>query len=535
MAVDVRADLDRGQERASMKGEAGDLSVAEQRVFFRAWLERKVGIASIRFVETHVSILGLSPDRVWKLKKSVRFPFIDLSTRALRMRNAEREVALNRRFAPDVYLGAVALDDDDGAVIDTLVEMRRMPDDRRLAAVVSRSNGRDCVERIADALVRIHRVSPSSDVVERAGSLEALTELWSRNLEELRPFTTSLLDAGQIASVADDAFRYLKGREPLFAQRIAQGRIVDGHGDLLADDVFCLDDGPRLLDCLEFNDQLRYGDVLSDIAFLAMDLERLGRRDLADHLLSRYRQLSADSWPTSLADFYVAYRAVVRSKVACLSVAADDSPASTAARTARRLLMIAAAHLAHGRVRLVLVGGAPATGKTTLARALAQRTGWSVVHSDEVRKRLAGLEPTTSAAAELDAGLYTPAWNRRTYDVMLQTARELLSRGESVILDASWSAGDRRDDAARAAASTSSALTSCLLTAPKDLADARARARTSEGVDASDASDALTGPLRERFAPWPDAIDLDATQSANVLAVRVLEALGHAPSPDPER
>jgi uncharacterized protein len=516
-----------------MKGDAGDLSVAAQRAFFQAWLQRKVGGVPVRFVETHVSILGLSPDRVWKLKKSVRFPFIDLSTRALRMRNAQREVALNRRFAPDVYLGAVALDDDDGAVIDTLVEMRRMPDDRRLAVIVSRSNGRDCVERIADALVRIHRGSPSSEAIERAGSPEALTELWSRNLEELRPFTPSILDAGQIASIADDAFRYLKGREALFAQRIAHGRIVDGHGDLLADDVFCLDDGPRFLDCLEFNDQLRYGDVLADIAFLAMDLERLGRRELADHLLDRYRQLSADSWPTSLADFYVAYRAVVRSKVACLSVAADGSPASMAAPNARRLLVIAAAHLAHGRVRLVLVGGAPATGKTTLARALEQRTGWTVVHSDEVRKRLAGLEPTTSAADELDSGLYTPAWNRRTYHAMLETARESLSRGESVILDASWSASDRRDDASRLAASTSSELASCLLTTPGDLADARARARASSRTDASDASDALTGALRERFAPWPDAIRLDATEPANVLAARVLEALGKPP-PDPE-
>ena len=242
---------------------------------------------------------------------------------------------MNRRFAPDVYLGVVALDDSDGAVIDTLVEMRRMPDDRRLAGVVSRSSGHDCVERIADALVQIHRRSPSSEAIERAGSPEALRELWSRNLEELRPFTTSILDGDQIASVADDAFRYLKGREPLFAQRIAEGRIIDGHGDLLADDVFCLDDGPRFLDRLEFNDQLRYGDVLADIAFLAMDLERLGRRDLADHLLDRYRQLSGDSWPTSLGEFLdVAYRAVVRSKVACLSVAADGAPASAAARTA---------------------------------------------------------------------------------------------------------------------------------------------------------------------------------------------------------
>ncbi len=506
-----------------MKGENGELSVAEQRALFRAWLHRNVGGVPVKIVETHGSILGLSADRVWKLKKAVRFPFIDLSTAERRRLNAEREVTLNRRFATDVYLGVVPIDND-GVVIDSVVEMRRMPDERRLAVVASRSRGRECIDRIAGALVRIHRLAPTSAEIDRAGSAAALSEMWSRNLEEMRPFTTSILDADQIACVADDAYRYLAGREPLLVQRIADGHIRDGHGDLLADDIFCLDDGPRLLDCLEFDDQLRYGDVLADVAFLAMDLERLGHRDLADRLLDRYRQHSGDSWPTSLADLYIAYRAVVRSKVACLSISADDSTTtSAAAMTARGLLALAAEHLARGRVRLVLVGGPPATGKTTLARELERRTGWTVVHSDEVRKRLAGLEPTTSAEGELDAGLYTPGWNNRTYDAVLDTARELLSRGESVIADASWSDETRRKNAASLAESTSSVLVSFLLTTPAEIADARARARASSQ---SDASDALAGVLRVRFAPWPGAIHLDATEPVNVLAARVLEELG---------
>jgi len=499
---------------------ATDVSVAEQRERFRAWLRRRTGNAPIRVIETHVSIVGMSTDRVWKLKKAVRLPFIDLSTVTLRARNAEREVALNRRFAPDVYLGVVPLDDAGGVTTDAVVEMRRMPDERRLAVVAKSATAGDCVDRIAAELARIHRDSPASAEIDRAGSRDAVAELWARNLEELRPFAGSVLDAAELDRVAAGARRYLAGRAALFEQRIAAGRIRDGHGDLLADDVFCLDDGPRLLDCLEFDDELRYGDVLADVGFLAMDLERLGHRDLADRLLDRYREISGDSWPASLADLYIAYRAVVRSKIACLPGASGSRAASRA--TARGLLALAARHIAHGRVRLVIVGGPPGTGKTTLAGALERRTGWTAVHSDEVRKRLAGLEPTTTAADALDAGLYTPEWTARTYDALFATATQLLERGENVILDASWSDRGRRDAAARLAASTSSVMSNFVLTAPPELAAVRARARASAHVDASDASGAVADALRERFAPWPGAIELDAADPVEVIAERVL-------------
>ena len=200
-----------------------------------------------------------------------------------------------------MYLGVVPLDDAHGRVVDHVVEMRRLPDDRRLAAVAEH-DGAECVERLADRLVAFHAGAPTGGPIDRAGSPEALTRLWDASGDELRAFHGTVLDRETCDAVMSGAQRYLRGRTALLLDRIASGRIRDGHGDLLADDVFCLDDGPRVLDCLEFDDALRHGDVLADVAFLAMDLERLGRADLARRFLDRYADGAHETWPQSLAD-----------------------------------------------------------------------------------------------------------------------------------------------------------------------------------------------------------------------------------------
>ena len=174
---------------------------------------------------------------------------------------------------------------------------------------------------------------------------------------------------------------------------------------------------------------------------------------------------------------------------------------------------------------MVLVGGPPATGKSTLTRALAERTGWPVVHSDEVRKELAGLAPTTPAESALDQGIYTPGWDARTYDELLRTAGERLGGGVSVIVDASWSDPDRRTDADRIADATASAAVRFVLDVPDEVAQARARARSAARTDASDATARLAAPLRARFAPWPAAVRLDGTQPVDANVQRVLEEL----------
>ena len=236
----------------------------------------------------------------------------------------------------------------------------------------------------------------------------------------------------------------MDGRGPLFADRVATGCVVDGHGDLLADDIYCLPDGPRILDCIEFDDRLRFLDRLDDAAFLAMDLEYLGAPELADRYLDWYLEFAADPAPVPLRHHFIAYRAYVRAKVACLRSAQGDPDA---AAEARRHAELAAIHLRAGRVTLTIVGGLPGTGKSTLSAAIADHHGATVISSDRVRKEIAGLDPEHAAAAPFGEGIYTTEWTQRTYAAVLHRAAILLERGEHVVLDASWSSERHRASA----------------------------------------------------------------------------------------
>jgi len=480
--------------------------------------------SSARVAETHISWLLLIGDRAYKLKKPVAFEFLDFSTREAREAACRREVELNRRLAPDVYLGVADVNGPDAKPCDHVVVMRRMPEAQRLSALVLRgADVRDAVRALARLLASFHAGAESSAEISAAGTADAIRARWESSFVTMAPFYGNVLDARLAARIEDRVQQYLAGREALFAERVADHKIRDGHGDLLADDIYCLDDGPRVLDCIEFDDRLRYGDVLSDVAFLAMDLERLGAPGLAVSFLSWYREFADEHYPASLAEHYLAYRAHVRCKVACLRVTQGDE---TGADDAAALLELAADHLERTRVTAALVGGLPGTGKSTLATALADRLGWSVVRSDEVRKDLAGLGHGARAGAGYQEGIYSPANTQRTYREVLRRARVLLGRGESVLLDASWSSAAARDDASRMARETSAELHELRCVVPAEIAAHRLEARTASGRDASDATPTVAQRMRLGADPWEQAIPIDTTDSLAEAVSAAMAAVG---------
>jgi uncharacterized protein len=480
------------------------------------------GQAEIR--ETHSGVVVLSGDVACKVKKPVDLGFLDFRTLAARGRACRREFDLNRRLAPDVYLDLLTFRGSDGRVLEHAVLMRRMPDELRLSALAESGLDVDAhLRSLARIVAAFHSTARSGPRIATEGRAPALRRRWAANIEETVSFRGTVLDPAVHEEIAWRARSYVDGRAVLLAERASAGLVVDGHGDLIAEDVFCLPDHPRILDCLEFDDRLRYVDVLDDIAFLAMDLERLGRPELGERLLAYYAEFGGHPQPASLAHHYVAYRAFVRAKVACIR-AGQGAP--EAVDEARDLAGLSLRHLRAGEVRLVLVGGAPGTGKTTLAAAIADRIGGVLLSSDDVRREV-----------PLPAGQdrYSERAKAATYRELLRRSRLALKHGETVVADATWSRHSTRQAAERVAGETCSRLVALECRLPRSVAAARAQRRLDARAASSEAGADIALRLAAQREPWPEAAAIDTggpeREGPLAAALRVLAAppRGHQP------
>ena len=481
-------------------------------------------------IETHASVLTFEGELVRKRKKAVRFPFMDLTTPELRLSACHNEVDLNRRLAPDVYLSVDEVHDAAGVLVDAEVVMRRLPDERCLATLVT--SGADVTEELTDIarlLAGFHTTAGRGPVVDRSGTPDGLRDRWDADLDEWEPLAHEVLGCPTLDRERSLIHRYIAGRTDLLTRRVEGGHIVDGHGDLLARDIFCLPDGPRILDCLEFDPHLRYGDALADVAFLAMDLESLGRPDLAESFAQTYQRLAGDHAPASLLHIYIAQRAMVRSKVACLQVAQGDVAAIASARSH---LALCVRHLDSARPFVVVVGGAPGTGKSTLSARLAETTGWVHLRSDEVRRDIGALGREQRGHRDaLDEGRYAAAVTDQTYAALMDRAKLLLCGGFSVVLDATFAAVGYRRDARRIADATFSDVVELECHAPTDVIRERVLERERRQNDVSEAGLSVARALHRRQQPWPEAHPIDTTLSEDAQLVCALRHLSDTPVP----
>ena len=456
-------------------------------------------IAPVRVAETHISVLLFFGDKVYKIHKPVHFDFLDFSDRAARAADCHREVELNRRLAPDVYLGVADIVMD-GEPVDHMVVMRALPKERQLASLLQSDNRIGTwLDSVAAVLASFHRNAARSAEISECASQAALTLKWEENFEEVTRIVDCPLDPGIESEIRSLVPHWLRTHPALLESRIAEGHVCDGHGDLQASDIYCLDDGIRILDCLEFSDRLRWDDVCADVAFLAMDLERLGHPDAAGMFVKAYEQHSGDHLPPSLLHLHIGLRAYVRAKVACLR----SEQEAAASNSAAELQVLALKHLRSARSAVVLVGGLPGTGKSTLAAGLAAETGWVLIRSDEVRRHQSE-----------GPDRYAPESRAAVYEQLLRSARERLDEGESVILDASWISADERARVARLAEDAHIELLAICCTCDDSVGGDRIKQRLARGDDVSEATIAVRDVMEAGMDEWPSAIVIDTSHLA---------------------
>jgi aminoglycoside phosphotransferase family enzyme/predicted kinase len=493
-----------------------------------AYPEDPSSAAGVERIQTHISHLFLTGERVYKLRKNVDLGFVRFADREERNADCLREVQLNRRLAADVYLGVAPLLLDGGpprfgAVAETLcrltggevpehcVVMRRLPAHRDALSLLERGLlGAAQLDRLALAVARFHRRSslgtPASfePVAWRTRCTEPLEDSF-RLLGEL---PTQLVSARVLEGARGLARRFVSEHADRFEARRVAGRAVDGHGDLHLQHIwFDRDDAePVAIDCLEFDEGLRRVDAAAEVAFTAMDLVYRGRRDLAERFLRIYAQERDDFDLYGVVDYFIGYRAAVRAKVAGLAAgdpAIEDAQRAGAAKSARRHLVLCEHALREASPgALVLVGGVVGTGKTSLADALADRLFGVPVASDRVRRELA------SRRADPDASdRYASEAKARVYAGLLERARPVSTSGRTAILDATWS---RRIDRAhaRALAAELGARTLFVETrCPPELALQRLARRQAWGRDASDAGPAYHAESVAGFEGFDEATE----------------------------
>jgi len=507
------------------------------------WLQggAPLGGGEVRRIDTHGAVILLAGDRAWKLKKPVRFDYMDFSTTEKRHRALEAELRLNRRTAPRLYLGlhrvarapdgGLALDGA-GETVDWLLEMRRFPDGALLEEQAARGRldedrleGDGLIHDLAGHIVALHGMADPVPLPDGAARLRRVVE---GNAEMMTTFPAAL--------PREDSQR-LTGRlrakldalAPLLDARGRKGRIRHVHGDLHLGNIALVEGAPVAFDCLEFDAELATIDVLYDLAFLLMDLWQRGLAAAANRLLNRYLDLSPDDEDgMALLPLFMAVRASIRAHVlAARARQADGQGAAEGeARSARAYLDLALGLLdgMERAPRLVAIGGLSGTGKSTLARLLGARLGAPpgarILRSDVLRKRLAGVAPE----APLPPETYTRDSSERVYAELGRLAGRMLDAGCGVITDAVFASPEEREDIRAVARDRKARFDGLWLVLPEDGRVARVEGRRADASDA-DAAVVRAQTLRHSNRPEDWAL-LDAAGSSTALARRALAALG---------
>lgn len=467
--------------------------------------------------QTHISVVFLAGEYAYKLKKPIDLEFVDYSTFERRLHFCGREVELNERLAPDVYLDVAGIVDDDGLridldadphdeqVIECAVRMRRLDErDTLLARFERGAIPPGLFERLGRRLAQFHDDAEHGSHIDEYARFSVVEKNALDNFEQARNHVGQTVHPDVFDRLEQKIRQTLEQLQPLISQRADAGAARDTHGDLRLEHVYVTDGVLRIVDCIEFNEAFRYADPVSDIAFLAMDLGIRGWDDEADQLLDTYFHHCGDEQGRQLLDFYVSYRSCVRAKVHGFKAMEPEVPSEKrqlARQKARAhwLYALAAIEAPARGPRLWMLAGLPAAGKSTLGRRLIDQDRLDVIlDSDVVRKQLAGLTPDESADADIGEGIYTPDFSEKTYTELARRAADHLQKGRRVGVAATFVSDRRRLQLLEVARRLGVPVRFVECKIPDDLARRRLEARTG---DASDADIEVYEHLKDAWEP----------------------------------
>jgi len=442
--------------------------------------------AEVTHTETHISHLFFVGDLVYKIKKTVRFSFLDFSTLARRRLFLNEELRLNRRLAPSVYLGVMPICRDESGwrlggwtePAEYTLVMRRLPGKRMLPFLLETGQVTVAMMReLAEVIAKFHLGAEPAKGIEPRHWPAMVQQQWHENLTDLRPFVGGLIEEEALRAIQRFGESFFKEHGELLARRAAQGWIREVHGDLHCDHVCFAPEGIQIFDCIEFDSKLRLCDLAAEVAFLTMDLDVRGGASMAAPFVRRYSELMNDAEMAALLPFYQCYRALVRGKVHALR-AQGASQAAAYFRFAARLTWEPLQPF------IAILCGWTGSGKSTLARELGQRTGLQVINSDVVRKSMA--KSSGRQAVPLNQGIYSPSMNERTYAKIARMAEKELEAGKGVILDATYAQRVNREKIVHLAEKHRVPLALIHCFAPDETIRQRLVQREADGRDVSD-------------------------------------------------
>ncbi|MFH0958281.1 MAG: AAA family ATPase [Pseudomonadota bacterium] len=406
---------------------------------------------SVRVIQTHISIVFVAGELVYKLKKPLSLGFLDFTTLEKRKFFCRQEVELNSRFSRDIYLGVVSVNEslehginlrDEGSEIEYAVLMRFVPDNKILKNALAQNTVEPAIiDKVADSIREFHSKASGGSRVSIFGAPEVIMQNVLENFIQTEPFIGKTIPADIFEEIKKESLGYLERNREFLEKRVKLGHIRDCHGDLHLDHVV-LSDPIMLVDCIEFNDRFRYSDCLADLAFLLMDLDFSGYPGYSNRALARYMVDCPDQKAYDLLRFYQSYRAYVRGKVQSFTSNESEIDKKTRIQSvsiARDYFSLARAYFAPPpKPALMITCGLMGSGKSFLSSRLGTRLGIDIIRSDVVRKEALGLRRTEHKLDNYGTGIYTREASEMTYGVMLDEADKQLGKGRHVILDASF-------------------------------------------------------------------------------------------------